>query len=268
MVWVATPASTEETRRRAWRYVQGPLTVTITHVSGNRWVAERSDGKRPAYDEIERSPESFTLQNRESRLLVRLFADRAEWRRPKDERWTPWVQGGWVDAAPAPAPAASVPGPVIRVLYFVPAGRAPVANYAQKIRVITGMVAEVYLRDLRGRGYRTEGLRFDQDAGETRVQLIRGERNASYYNNAPGYDANEQWKRLGPEIRRAGDPQRQVLLVFAETYDEGPAEHLWPGVIARGAYHTATGGLAIFSGHLLRDEFCAVTTLSIGFVAL
>ena len=49
-----------------------------------------------------------------------------------------------------------------------------------------------------------------------------------------------------------------MTVVFAETYD-GPAEHLWPGVIARGAYLGADGGLAVFSAHLLRDEFCPAT---------
>jgi hypothetical protein len=63
-----------------------------------------------------------------------------------------------------------------------------------------------------------------------------------------------------PEIRAAiGDTNRHLIVVFAETYDDGPADHLWPGVIARGAYYSADGGLAIFSAHILRDEFCALT---------
>ena len=49
------------------------------------------------------------------------------------------------------------------------------------------------------------------------------------------------------------------LLALLRAHDDGPAEHLWPGALARGAYHTADGGLAVFSAHLLRDELCAVT---------
>jgi hypothetical protein len=125
------------------------------------------------------------------------------------------------------------------------------------------IVAEVYLEDLRGKKYHTDGLRFESEENEKdkpAVRLVRGERDASYYNNAPRYDANEQWRRMNREIRaKIGDPQQQVIIVFAETYDDGPAEHLWPGVIARGAYNSADGGLAIFSSHLLRDELCALT---------
>ncbi len=144
--------------------------------------------------------------------------------------------------------------------YFVPSDRQPVANYEQKIRVVMAMVAELYHRDLRAKGYKTEGLRFESNNGQPVVKLIRGAKPASYYNSAPAYEANEQWRRLTPEIRSAlGNPQRQVIVVFAETHDEGTAPHLWPGVMARGAYNNADGGLAIYTSHILKDEFCAPT---------
>jgi hypothetical protein len=148
----------------------------------------------------------------------------------------------------------------LRLAYFVPKDRNPTANHERKIRVVMAMVAEVYLQDLLGKKYRTDGMRFETEKDEPVVQFVRGDRDASYYNNAPRYDANEQWRRLAPEIReKVGNPQQQVIVVFAETYDDGPAEHLWPGVIARGGYNSADGGLAVFSSHLLRDEFCALT---------
>jgi hypothetical protein len=135
-----------------------------------------------------------------------------------------------------------------------------VARYEEKIRVVMSIVAELYASDLRAKGYRTSGLGFDLQKGQPLIVPLRGERDASYYNNGPAYDANEQVRRLAPEIRRgAGDPQRQVIVVFVETYDDGPADVLWPGVLARGAYNNANGGLAVFSSHLLRDEFCAPT---------
>jgi len=34
---------------------------------------------------------------------------------------------------------------------------------------------------------------------------------------------------------------------------------LWPGVMARGAYNNADGGLAIYTSHILKDELCALT---------
>src|SRR4029453_3922314 len=146
---------------------------------------------------------------------------------------------------PGRAPGQRADGPAagahrVRLAYFVPRDRNPVANYQARIPVGRGIVADLYLQDLRGKGYQTEGIRFESESSGPIVQLVRGDREASYYNSAPGYEANEQWRRLGPEIRaKVANPQRQVTVVFAETYDEGPAEHLWPGVIARGAYFNA-----------------------------
>ena len=143
----------------------------------------------------------------------------------------------------------------IRLAYFVPADRKPAANYQQKIRSVMAVVGEVYLQDLRAKKYATDGLQFEAD-----IQLVKGEKSASHYNNAPAYNADEQWKRLQAEIKsKIGDPEGKIIVVFVETYDDGPAEHLWPGVIARGAYNSADGGLAVFSAHLLKDEFAAAT---------
>ena len=49
------------------------------------------------------------------------------------------------------------------------------------------------------------------------------------------------------------------MVVFAETYDHGPADQNWPGVVARGAYYSADGGTAIYTSHILQDQFCALT---------
>jgi hypothetical protein len=148
----------------------------------------------------------------------------------------------------------------IRLAYFVPADRKPSANYQQKIRTVMAVVGEVYLQDLRSKNYATDGLRFEMEKDAAKVLLVRGEKPAAHYNNAPAYNADEQWKRLQAEIKsKIGDPQERIIVVFVETYDDGAAEHLWPGVIARGAYNSADGGLAVFSAHLLRDEFSAAT---------
>jgi len=169
----------------------------------------------------------------------------------------------WVLADASRAAGQGSPAPaerLIRLAYFVPRDREPTRDFDQKIRVVTAMVASLYQQDLQSRGYRPQGPVFEGKRTGATVHLVRGERDAAYYNNAPTYNANQQWQRLLPELRaKAGDPQRQVLVVFAETYDDGPAPHLWPGVIARGAYNNADGGLAVFSSHLLRDELCATT---------
>lgn len=251
--------------RNAWRYTQKDLTVTITLKGEKQWEAQRSDGKNPLYDEVARTADYIELQNQQTKLFVRLYNTQAKWRRPNDADWTNWVKGSWIEPLePAPQVTAPLTTPPatgtsrIRLAYFVPRDRKPTTDYERKIRNITSIVAELYKQALSLRGNKFDGLQFESKGNELLVPLIKGDKDASYYNNAPRYDANAQWTRLVPEIRaKIGDPKRQLLMVFVETIDEGPAEHLWPGVIARGAYNSAEGGLAIYSAHILRDEFSA-----------
>jgi len=152
----------------------------------------------------------------------------------------------------------------IKLAYFVPTDRTPTPNHEKKIRAIISIVSDLYLTDLKSKNYTTDGLRFEQDdttkPPQPKIHLLRGDKAAGYYNNAPRYDANEQWRRLAPEIRsKLANPQTTVIILFTETYDDGPAPRLWPGVIARGAYNNANGGLAIFSAHILKNEFAAIT---------
>jgi hypothetical protein len=156
--------------------------------------------------------------------------------------------------------AETAPAERIRLAYFVPSDRQPTARYEQKICSVMAVVAEVYQADLRAKNFATDGLQFEMEKDQPKIQLVRGDKPASFYNNAPAYNADEQWKRLQAEIRsKIGNPQEQILVVFVETYDDGPAEHLWPGVIARGGYNSARGGLAIFSAHILQDQLSAAT---------
>lgn len=264
--------------RSAWRFFEKGQPLTIYELGEKRWTAQRPDGKRPNYQEMTRTTDYIELQNQDSKLFIRLHTAWSYWRQPKQEAWTRWAKGEWIsdfvpvgEAPPDPTPvakAATKPAEdirdpksfVIRVGYFVPNDRQPAKRYQEKIRTITEIVSEVYQLSLKPHELKSEGLRWETGRDGVIVHLIRGEMNAVDYNDAPQYRALEQWRRLAPEIRsQLGDPRQQVTLVFAETYDEGPAEHLWPGVIARGAYYNANGGLGIFSGHLLRDEFCGVT---------
>ena len=246
--------------RDAWRYTEKDLEVTITRQSNTEWIAERSDGRSPVYDEIESNDDHIVLQNRQTKLFVRLFADHAEWRRPKDADWTRWVRGSWTPRPVGKTPAVETRPYRVKLAYFVPRDRRPTKDYARKIPLVMAMVSGLYEADLRAKGFQTEGVAYEAENESPLVHLVRGEREAAHYSNAPQYNANEQWKRLLPEIKAAlGDLQKQVVVVFAETYDSGPAEVLWPGVIARGAYYSAEGGLAVFSAHLLQDELCATS---------
>src|SRR5688500_11380892 len=92
---------------------------------------------------------------------------------------------GWVAKTAAFAAAGAAEGGrlkpstnpyTVRLAYFVPRDREPVAGYEQRIRIVVSIVAETYLLDLRGKGYRTSGIRFDAEAGQPLVQLVRGQR--------------------------------------------------------------------------------------------
>jgi len=134
---------------------------------------------------------------------------------------------------------------------------------AELFRFILGfmeIVSEVFRDDLRRKRYRTDGFRFDRDKDGAIVHLIRGEQQADYYNDSPTYNDLTQWGRVIPAVREEmGDRNKQVVVIFSETYGHGPAEHVWPGAIARGAYYAAEGGTTLYSAHLLKDEFCGLT---------
>lgn len=252
--------------RVAWQFIgtQDKLPRVFRQLQKDRWELLITGEPPIPFTELDRKDEFLYLQNDQSKLIYRLSAERGYWRTPTSdpEDWKTWVKGSWVDPGTLP----NTLGPaskeyVIKLAYFVPVDRRPVANYDRKIRVVMKIVSELYREDLQDKNYNSEGFHFELGAdGEPVVHLVRGEKTAGHYNNAPVYDDNVQWNRIVPELREElGSTDEQVLIAFAETYDNGPSENLWPGCMARGAYYTADGGLGIYTAHLLKDEFCATT---------
>jgi len=144
----------------------------------------------------------------------------------------------------------------VRLAYFVPNDRRPTANYEQKIRVLMHFVTELY----RGPTFQGSGLALQTHGSEPMVHLIRGARPAAYYNGAPNYDRRQHWQRIIAEIPTSvGVPDKHLIVLFAETYDDGPARFEWPGGIALGARYSAAGGVGLFSAWILRDEFSATS---------
>ena len=259
-------------KRSAWQYVatsNDKSTLVIRRGKDSKWFVERPDGTRSDYLEVSQTDQEIIIQNTKTKLLHRLTEGRGYWRLHTETEinWRKWAIGKWVDSpSPTKPPAQRVSsiGTVsprqIKLAYFVPSDRKPTENYRRKIGVIMEIVSEIFRDDLRRKRYRTEGFKIERDKDGPIVHLIPGEKPADYYNAAPAYNAVEQWNRVLPVVREnLGDKDRQVVVVFAETYDNGPAEQLWHGALARGAYYTADGGAALYSAHLLKDEFCGLT---------
>lgn len=149
----------------------------------------------------------------------------------------------------------------VKLVYFVPADRQPLADFEARIRTVMSLVDDIYSRALREHRIRFDGFDYPLASGKPKVLLVRGQRAADYYNNAPKYDGDEQYRRIRPEIvAGVGLPSKNLILVFAETWDEGNSKVLWPGMLARGAYYGADGGLGIVSSHLLGPGFGATTS--------
>lgn len=148
----------------------------------------------------------------------------------------------------------------VRLVYFVPKDRRPTAGYADKIAVLMAFVNDLYVRDLRSKGYPPVGLDFEFQGAKPLVRLVSGKDSAGEYNGGPNYDAQRQWRRILPEVEAAlGKAAENLYVIFVETYDDGPAKFEFPGGLALGARFSASGGAGMFSAWVLRDEFCAAT---------
>lgn len=271
-----TPTS-GNSKRVVWQFValtKEKPTLHFRHRTGKEWLLEQPDGSPVAVDELSRTDEAVILQNRKTKLIYRLTEGRGFWRQPNDDesKWSTWVVGKWLTPAkPAPRPStpslsqpksvASLDGPrEVQLIYFVPSDRTPADNYRKRIGVVMEIVSEIFRDDLRRKNYQTDGFQMERDDDGPIVHLVHGNHPARSYNDAPRYDKNLQWKNVVPIVREQLDGRdNQVVVIFAETYDDGPAEYAWPGRVALGAYDSADKGTALFSAYLLKDEFCGLT---------
>jgi hypothetical protein len=244
--------------RNAWLYKASGQDGWFKKEDGKSWMETTPDGGQVQFDEVARTAKYVELFDRSRTMWLRLYAGHCEWRQGKKPEWNRLHDGRWVKASDLPAPVKR--DYRMRLAYFVPTDRKPKPDYEKKIRVVMHIVAEVYRQDFEARGIRSKGLRFETRNGQPVVHLIKGRRTAAFYNNAPKYDPQNQWKHIIPEIPPSvGVPGKNVIIVFVETYDSGPARFEWPGGIALGGRFSTEGGVGLFSSWILRPEFCATT---------
>jgi hypothetical protein len=253
------PASAAE--RKVFRYGDGVAGGALINDYSTRWVEVVGSEEKYLFEETSRSNDTIELLDRARDVGLRVHATSGELRLPNSAEWQPWEKGKWIGLDELPGSIRFVPADQkIRLAYFVPKDRTPIAHYEQKIRVVMQVVADVY-QDLKRQGIRGAGFSLQANSqGEPIVHLIRGDKPAQYYNDAPAYDESKHYVKIAGEIPgEVGSPLRHMIVLFPETYELGPAPVEWRGSVGRGSHTSTDGGLAMMSAWILRDEFCATS---------
>ena len=249
------------TERKVFRYGTEARGGALIHDYANRWFEVVGTEERYLFEEIGRSNDTIELIDRPRDVGLKVHADRGELRLPNSTAWQPWEQGKWIKISELPRTIRFVPSDQnIRLIYFVPKDREPIAHFEEKIRVVMQVVAELY-SDLKVQGYPSAGFTFETNAqGQPVVHLVRSERPATYFSERPDRNDARHFEQIARDI--PGDvasPLRHMIVLFPETYEPGPASVEWQPSIGMGIHFSADGGLAIMSAWILRDEFCATT---------
>ena len=233
----------------------------ILHPHGY-WVEKSAAGHQFQFEEEERTDEFIVLHDAGRKIRIRLRSDAAELR-VGDGDYGAWKRGEWIAASKLPEELElEQPDYRVKLIHFVANDRKPTANYQKKITTLMDFVGSLYTYELRRRGVKNGQLNFEMEKDRTaKVHLVQAQRPAAFYNDAPKYDAHQQWGKILADIPSdVAEPTNNLMIVFAETYDDGPSRWEWPGGIALGAQFTVNGGAGIFSAWILRDEFCATST--------
>jgi len=242
----------------AWLYSHELGPGAFRDDGNGHWTETTPTGAPWSFQEMERNRSYITLRDASRGMWVRLWPSYGELRQEPSTVWRRWVSGRWV-AADALPPLIDYQ---IRLAYFIPSDRAPTPYYEDKIATLMWFVSEIYRQSLQARGYKARNLPLLMRGGKPAVALIRAPKRAAYYNNAPNYENSTlpQLARISDDIPAwVGNPDKQLLIVFAETYGEEPAAVEWHGTLALGSHHSASGGIGVFSSWVLRDDLCART---------
>jgi hypothetical protein len=240
--------------RQVFRYGNGVTGGALIHDYSTRWVEFVGSDEKYGFEEKGRSNDSIELIDRSRDIGLRVHGEKGEIRLANSTAWQPWALGKWIRMDELPSSIRFVPtDQKIRLAYFVPKDRMPIAPYEQKIRVVMQVVADVF-SDLQAKGYRSAGLTFETNSqGEPIVHLIRGEKPAQYYNDAPAYDEGKHFVKISGEIpAEVGSPRRHMIMLFPETYEPGPAPVEWRGSVGRGGRISTDGGVAMISAWILQ----------------
>ena len=247
----ATPQQDQE--RVQWNYEVPAGVRRIVHQDQKRWILQFPNGTSHELLELDRTDQYIELRNESNQNVMRLFDEFGTIRPADGTAFRRFTEGRWVTSAPVTAADYEV-----HLVYFVPSDREPTAHYESKIRAIAELMEQVFANDLKGKGFQVIGPRFHRQRGKIVVDLIRGQRGSRFYNQNGAWKSNDHADAIFSEVDRLrGNSGRRMTLIFAETYELGDAPLLWAGHIALAVAKPPTGGIAVFSAWILRDEFAA-----------
>jgi hypothetical protein len=245
-----------QTTPRGWLYSTNAGQGGFRETETGHWTEITPDGKLFGLAQVSENSAYVELVDSSRGVSVRLRPTYAEFKQEPNTGWSRLYNGHWASLTDLPP----LPDYQIRLVYFVPSDRNPTPNYEAKIRVVMQFVSEIYRQNLQGRGFKARDLAFRSQGGVPTVQFVRSQRPAAYYSGAPNYDHARQYQKVMDDIPpTVGLRNRDAIVVFAETFDFGPAPMEWGGAIARAGRFSSTGGAAVVSAWCLQDMFCATS---------
>jgi hypothetical protein len=241
---------------RGWLYSTAAGQGGIQETAPGQWTEITPDTKLFSLAQVSENSAYVELVDSSRGVWVRLHPTYAEFRQEPNRNWSRLYNGRWASLRDLPP----FPDYQIRLAYLVPSDRKPTANYEAKIRVVMQFISEIYRQNLQGRGFKAKDLAFQSQGGVPIVHLVRTRRPAAYYNGAPNYDHRQNFAKVRDDIPpTVGLVNRDAIVVFAETFDFGPAPMEWYGAVAMASRYSATGAVSVVSAWCLQDMFCATT---------
>ena len=239
----AGPASSDDDTRQEWHYQTPKGLRRIVNDGNGMWSLNFPNGTTAALKEVSRTDKYIELQNVQNKNVQRLFEQEGQLQPKGVGPFRKFADGMWVK----PAPAAD--DYKVQLVYFVPSDRKPCRDYEKRIRMIAGLVGEIMTDDLRSKGLVTDGPQFvENENGELAVTLLNGEKSARAYNHLPTTKSPEHSKAVFAEVDRRLNTSSasNIVVIFSETYEEGPSTQVWPGHLGVALARPPKAGICMF----------------------
>lgn len=132
---------------------------------------------------------------------------------------------------------------VLRIVYFHPADRDPLPNYAERLDRIMSDVSNFYRDGLRRFGLENDGLPLERKDGRLVLHLVRGQKPASGYQHESG---NQTAAEIRAALKGVFDVDREhVLVIYALCRKEADGRYVFDapyyggGTARAGLFHAA-----------------------------